>query len=52
MMRKVGQGHFAHNKFVKVACDSAGKGRNVFLSGSTNWTMTGAVHSRPITASS
>ena len=37
--RLVGQGHFAHNKFV-VACDSAGKPQRV-LSGSTNWTMTG-----------
>ena len=37
--RKVGKGHFAHNKFV-VACDSGGKPQRV-LSGSTNWTMTG-----------
>ena len=37
--RLVGQGHFAHNKFV-VACDAAGKPQRV-LSGSTNWTKTG-----------
>jgi hypothetical protein len=37
--RMVGQGHFAHNKFV-VACDAAGKPQRV-LSGSTNWTKTG-----------
>src|SRR6202021_2572297 len=37
--RLVGNGHFAHNKFI-VACDSAGKPQRV-LSGSTNWTRTG-----------
>ena len=37
--RKVGKGHFAHNKFL-VACNSAGNPRRV-LSGSTNWTVTG-----------
>jgi hypothetical protein len=37
--RKVGKGHFAHNKFL-VACDSAGNPQRV-LSGSTNWTVTG-----------
>ena len=47
--RLVGQGHFAHNKFV-VACDSAGKPQRV-LSGSTNWTRPGCAP-RPTTASS
>jgi hypothetical protein len=37
--RLVGNGHFAHNKFI-VVCDSAGKPQRV-LSGSTNWTRTG-----------
>jgi PLD-like domain len=37
--RKVGKGHFAHNKFL-VACDSTGNPQRV-LSGSTNWTVTG-----------
>ena len=37
--RLVGNGHFAHNKFI-VVCDSAGKPQRV-LSGSTNWTKTG-----------